>query len=60
MYQQMEIPLTLLLSGCMVADGEFSAMDYMGNTVNEMIEKGYAVVSINYRYSCSDKFRAQI
>ncbi|WP_121810279.1 alpha/beta hydrolase [Mucilaginibacter kameinonensis] len=39
---------------------KFSAMDNMDDSAREMIEKGYAIVSINYRYSSSDKFPAQI
>ncbi|WDF56697.1 alpha/beta hydrolase [Mucilaginibacter sp. KACC 22063] len=36
------------------------AMDNMSSTVKEMIAKGYAIVSINYRYSTDFKFPTQI
>ncbi|NCD68152.1 alpha/beta hydrolase [Mucilaginibacter agri] len=39
---------------------KYSAMDFMGSTAHEMIKKGFAIVSINYRYSSTDKFPAQI
>jgi len=37
-----------------------SAMDNMDETVREMIQKKYTIVSVNYRYSSTDKFPAQI
>jgi acetyl esterase/lipase len=37
-----------------------SDMDYMANTVKSLIKKGYAIASINYRYSTKAKFPAQI
>ncbi|MDR6941565.1 alpha/beta hydrolase [Mucilaginibacter pocheonensis] len=54
-------PLVVWLHGGGWRKGDkYSAVDYMRGTVYEMIERGYAVVSINYRYSSNFKFPAQI
>lgn len=39
---------------------KYSDMNYMPNTLKAIINHGYAVASINYRYSTSAKFPAQI
>jgi acetyl esterase/lipase len=39
---------------------KYGEMDYMNNTVKELINNGYAIASIDYRYSTKAKFPAQI
>jgi acetyl esterase/lipase len=40
--------------------GKYDEMDHLANTVKDLINKGYAIASINYRYSTDAKFPAQI
>ncbi|RFZ92702.1 alpha/beta hydrolase [Mucilaginibacter conchicola] len=59
--QKGSYPVVVWLHGGGWRKGDkYSAMDYMGTTAREMIEKGYAIVSANYRYSSTDQFPAQI
>jgi acetyl esterase/lipase len=39
---------------------KYGEMNYMANTVKSLVNKGYAIASINYRYSNQAKFPAQI
>jgi len=54
-------PLLIWIHGGGWRKGDkYSDMDYMANTVKSLIKKGYAIASINYRYSTKAKFPAQI
>ena len=39
---------------------KYADMSYMKNTVKSFIDSGYALASINYRYSTDSVFPAQI
>jgi acetyl esterase/lipase len=39
---------------------KYGEMNYMANTIKGLINSGYAIVSVNYRYSTNAKFPAQI
>jgi acetyl esterase/lipase len=54
-------PLIIWLHGGGWRKGDkYSDMNYMPNTVKAIINHGYAIASINYRYSTDAKFPAQI
>ena len=42
------------------ANDKYADMGYMKNTVRSFVEKGYALVSIDYRHSTTAKFPAQV
>ena len=46
--------------GAWMSNDKYADMGYMKNTLNEFIEKGYAVASIDYRWSTMAIFPAQI
>lgn len=55
------IPLVVWIhGGAWTMNDKYADMDYMKNTVKGFIEKGYALASINYRYSTDAVFPAQI
>ncbi|MDQ6904111.1 MAG: alpha/beta hydrolase [Bacteroidota bacterium] len=55
------IPLVVWIhGGAWMLNDKYADMDYMKNTVKGFIEKGYALASINYRYSTDAVFPAQI
>ncbi|MEO8862306.1 MAG: alpha/beta hydrolase [Ginsengibacter sp.] len=55
------IPLVVWIhGGAWMMNDKYADMDYMKNTVKGFIEKGYALASINYRYSTDAVFPAQI
>jgi acetyl esterase/lipase len=45
--------------GWMLND-KYADMSYMGNTIRELLGKGYALASIDYRYSTTAVFPAQV
>ncbi len=54
-------PVVVLFHGGGWRKGDkFSAMDFLDQTIQEMIQQDFAIVSINYRYSSTDKFPAQV
>src|SRR5437868_2606829 len=46
--------------GAWMSNDKYADMGYMKNTLKEFIEKGYAVASIDYRWSTMAVFPAQI
>jgi acetyl esterase/lipase len=55
------IPLVVWIhGGAWMMNDKYADMDYMKNTVKGFIERGYALASINYRYSTDAVFPAQI
>src|SRR5690606_38739909 len=46
--------------GAWQTNSKYSDMSYMGNTIAEIINSGYALASIDYRYSTQAVFPAQI
>jgi acetyl esterase/lipase len=46
--------------GAWMLNDKYADMSYMGNTIKGFIEKGYALASIDYRYSTTAVFPAQI
>jgi acetyl esterase/lipase len=55
------LPLIVWIhGGAWMQNDKYSDMDYMKNTVKGFIDSGYALASINYRYSTDSVFPAQI
>ena len=55
------IPLVIWIhGGAWMLNDKYADMGYMKNTVRSFIEKGYAFASIDYRYSTTAIFPAQI
>lgn len=46
--------------GAWMLNDKYADMGYMKNTIKSLIEKGYALASIDYRYSTAAQFPAQI
>lgn len=58
---QANIPLVIWVhGGAWMLNDKYADMGYMKNTVRSFIENGYALASIDYRYSTSAIFPAQI
>src|SRR5690606_30898514 len=56
-----KIPLIIWIhGGAWQTNSKYSDMNYMGNTIAEIINSGYALASIDYRYSTQAVFPAQI
>jgi len=59
--KKLSYPLIVWIhGGAWMLNDKYADMDYMKNTVKGFIEKGYALASINYRYSTDAVFPAQI
>jgi acetyl esterase/lipase len=55
------LPLVIWIhGGAWLENDKYADMGYMKNTVKSFIDSGYALASINYRYSTTAKFPAQI
>lgn len=55
------LPLLIWIhGGGWIAGNQYNDMDYMTRTLKAVFEQGYAVASINYRYSTTAVFPAQI
>lgn len=55
------LPLIVWIhGGAWMLNDKYADMGYMKNTVRSFIDSGYAVASINYRYSTDSVFPAQI
>jgi acetyl esterase/lipase len=56
-----ELPLIVFIhGGAWRVNDKYSDMNYMKNTVRGFLDSGYAMASIDYRYSTVAKFPAQI
>ncbi len=56
-----DLPLVVWIhGGAWMLNDKYSDMGYMKNTVRGFIDSGYALASINYRYSTEAPFPAQI
>ncbi|HUH19820.1 alpha/beta hydrolase [Albibacterium sp.] len=56
-----KVPLIIWIhGGAWQTNSKYSDMSYMGNTIAEIINSGYALASIDYRYSTQAVFPAQI
>ena len=56
-----QLPLVVWIhGGAWMVNDKYADMSYMGQTIREMINAGYAVASIDYRYSTAAVFPAQI
>lgn len=56
-----DIPLVVWIhGGAWMLNDKYSDMNYMRNTVKSFIDSGYALASIDYRYSTDAVFPAQI
>src|SRR3978361_1576797 len=55
------LPLIVFIhGGAWMLNSKYSDMGYMKNTVRSFIDSGYALASIDYRYSTEAPFPAQI
>jgi acetyl esterase/lipase len=55
------LPLIVWIhGGAWMLNDKYADMNYMSNTVKSFIDSGYALASINYRYSTDSVFPAQI
>lgn len=56
-----DLPLVVWIhGGAWMLNDKYADMSYMKNTVRSFIDSGYALASINYRYSTDSIFPAQI
>lgn len=56
-----KLPLVVFIhGGAWMMNSKYSDMNYMANTVKGFIDSGYALASIDYRYSTEAVFPAQI
>lgn len=56
-----DLPLVVWIhGGAWMLNNKYADMSYMKNTVRSFIDSGYALASINYRYSTDSVFPAQI
>lgn len=56
-----KLPLVVWIhGGAWMLNDKYADMSYMKNTVHSFIDSGYALASINYRYSTDSIFPAQI
>lgn len=56
-----KLPLVVFVhGGGWLSNDKYADMGYMKNTVSEIVEKGYALASIDYRFSTQAVFPAQI
>lgn len=59
--KKLSYPLVVWIhGGAWMSNDKHADMSYMGNTIRDLINNGYAIASIDYRYSTTAIFPAQI